>query len=1800
MQKDTQQYLTGFLARNRHRRIWKRLVAALSCAVVFCTTYALILPAITMEKTQGCEIPEHTHSEACYTQAAATDSPVPVCSLERLGLHTHTDACLDENGTYCCGYADFVVHTHDDACLDPDGNLWCPLPVIAAHTHSADCYAAPDAASNTAELICSQTEVVPHIHEAACFDEAGNLICGMTQVLEHVHQSDCFQPIGAEALTCTIPEDGEGHIHGPLCYGTWELTCGMEAHTHTPACMTEPDSEPEPEEEPLPANTLAYTGPDYQIVLRYGESAGIPQNAELTVTEITGEAYQAYLEQAYEAVDSQGGHTLVQFSGPDEDPQTLAGETEVLSGRIAFARFFDLTILADGAEIEPADAVEVTIRYDAGVDIGEGDKTAIHFTQDGRVELLNADSTGSGVQPLAADSAEPQAEERGEDAGQTFVFLQSSFSVTGTITIGDNPVDYGTTTEPISWFCGNTTIKTLTVYAKFDDSGDGKSITIKVPTGFNIISYSATEDTPDMPNVTKVTIDNEYKDYVLSSTLSPASLDGGIVGVSHEGTWETQMLRGYAGSYTSTEVPYRTCGGDITYALSPETQTVEVVVTLRIYEELLSHTTSTEAMGNIEIITASGSRTDTTKIQVKATGIPIATFQRATGTNGLANYNADIESEIPGRSAQLPIAASVSNYLSSTAQNRSWFEKATFVLTYPEGVFYEPDTALCRLVGYWGSPIKDMTKNGTKTFSKHLAVTWMEGDTGGGSITFSLTNAIMTHSSSSAVFYAAFRANTDPEKGKAYGGGDKINLTFSMTEYERNGRHMAAPMNVPYARTLLSTGAVDGKDIRLMTRNYTRRDITADFGTDLYSFGLGGFAVYSALPYKNNTFYFENTDLQRITALNLVGKNTRDITIKTSTGRLLHLDTLKESDSTQYGIQYMGTLLELSAAAKKNGVELDQDEYITACLFTADFEQITYNADHPFGGFVYVGQFQDGDNDGRRDGEVVLRQLKDNTTYEEAAAAAESGDWSSVIMINGGSNAEYGEKPIQATGRTKIGWNRTGVGRTVTTVKNANTGLTEPDYYANTKLLFESQIHSGYAFMTQDMIIDPVLVISLPRGISLDTTSVQAKAPLVSATEWVPLVQDGLARETVVNEVTWRTYRFRVPDDKKLSLVAKERVLGAAFYEECKIYASFQAVVDPTCQQYDLSLQDVVMWDLRNDTGQEDRVIVPATQGNKTGTNGDAVNSHWSQTAARTDKNNFLGYGKYYGVANNGGMFVIKPLIGLDVDLAIKSVASLDEAMSRTGNYYTYNGLSTSILPVLPGKYADVRLIYRSTSDTDYFEGTAIYVPVPKKGVDYAKYFENVNLFDPMNNESDANTETFGFTTDLTGPVSLSSDLSGQTTWKTLYAELPITSNSHDHENTHEGQQDTWEPVEQSGGPVRWLTEDRVTDWSRIAMMKFVAQDNVSPGETGTALMRLAVHDVNAPDGPALGGTYDYWRGYSKAVTDTETLSGNWKYTSVVAATPAMETVKGQIFVDADKNGVFDGTERPYSRQQYTAELSRDGGGMEVRPLAVQADGSFALTDEEGREDYLPAGTYTVTVRRNGDPNFRFANTDYTEGGGSSVGQASPADRWYNNAASSNNLVAVWRFTVTNNSTEGTVVHRVGIAVKAATVIEPVGTKTMDGKDLSAGEFTFALAPEGDAPVNKTQAENDADGNFTFGKILYDTPGAYIYRITETIPSDPRGIVYDGHTATVTVTVTENADGTLSAEALYDNAGATTERDRAETAKAAFTNSTGFELPQTGGTGTALYTVGGLLLMAAAGVLLWYRKNKRRKEDFAS
>lgn len=99
------------------RRRWRRAVSVLACAVVFCTTYALILPAITLSAEPKCGLEEHTHTEDCYETRlvcgqAEDPETDPAGSQEAAGpAHVHTDACYEQVLT-----CEKPEHTHTDAC----------------------------------------------------------------------------------------------------------------------------------------------------------------------------------------------------------------------------------------------------------------------------------------------------------------------------------------------------------------------------------------------------------------------------------------------------------------------------------------------------------------------------------------------------------------------------------------------------------------------------------------------------------------------------------------------------------------------------------------------------------------------------------------------------------------------------------------------------------------------------------------------------------------------------------------------------------------------------------------------------------------------------------------------------------------------------------------------------------------------------------------------------------------------------------------------------------------------------------------------------------------------------------------------------------------------------------------------------------------------------------------------------------------------------------------------------------------------------------------------------------------------------------------------------------------------------------------------------------------------------------------------------------------------------------------------------------------------------------------------------
>lgn len=181
--------------RHRRKRIWYRILSVPTCLVVFITTYAMILPAITLESTPDtyCGTEEHTHSKTCYKIPGIPEHNEIDCSLQK-NLHKHTAECYDAGGNLTCEKADYIIHMHNSFCFDTKGELICTLPEIKE----------------------------THTHEAACYDIVGNFICGKTKAVLHSHTIECVKLIPA-----TAPQ---------------ELMCEKTEHKHTEKCFEAPEN----------------------------------------------------------------------------------------------------------------------------------------------------------------------------------------------------------------------------------------------------------------------------------------------------------------------------------------------------------------------------------------------------------------------------------------------------------------------------------------------------------------------------------------------------------------------------------------------------------------------------------------------------------------------------------------------------------------------------------------------------------------------------------------------------------------------------------------------------------------------------------------------------------------------------------------------------------------------------------------------------------------------------------------------------------------------------------------------------------------------------------------------------------------------------------------------------------------------------------------------------------------------------------------------------------------------------------------------------------------------------------------------------------------------------------------------------------------------------------------------------------------------------------------------------------------------------------------------------------------------
>lgn len=214
------------LTKYRKHKRWNKIVSVMMALVVFVTTYALILPAITMEIETNCGLQEHIHTEECYEATFETKTEL-ICNLPEIEDHIHDETCYETEKVLVCELTEEEI-----------GHVYIGEDTEDVH-------------------IEEETEEAGHVHTEDCYEEIELLACDEEELEGHTHTEECYTTIEIEAET---EEDQDQ-----------KLVCDLEEHEHTEECYLEEN----PDEYILTATTLE----GITVVLE-GPSSSFDQNLD--------------------------------------------------------------------------------------------------------------------------------------------------------------------------------------------------------------------------------------------------------------------------------------------------------------------------------------------------------------------------------------------------------------------------------------------------------------------------------------------------------------------------------------------------------------------------------------------------------------------------------------------------------------------------------------------------------------------------------------------------------------------------------------------------------------------------------------------------------------------------------------------------------------------------------------------------------------------------------------------------------------------------------------------------------------------------------------------------------------------------------------------------------------------------------------------------------------------------------------------------------------------------------------------------------------------------------------------------------------------------------------------------------------------------------------------------------------------------------------------------------------------------------------------------------------------------------
>lgn len=176
----------------------------------------------TLEETPG-----HVHDDSCTSVTEGL-----VCGLAENSGHIHTDECVQTEQKLACT-DETEMHEHTDSCYETVESYICgKTEGEGAHTHTPECY------GSVATYVCGMTEGEGgHAHGTECYESQRVLICELPESTEdtHVHSDECY----ADVLICEITEhehtlacysNPDADVESP---SVWESTLSGVALTGT-------------------------------------------------------------------------------------------------------------------------------------------------------------------------------------------------------------------------------------------------------------------------------------------------------------------------------------------------------------------------------------------------------------------------------------------------------------------------------------------------------------------------------------------------------------------------------------------------------------------------------------------------------------------------------------------------------------------------------------------------------------------------------------------------------------------------------------------------------------------------------------------------------------------------------------------------------------------------------------------------------------------------------------------------------------------------------------------------------------------------------------------------------------------------------------------------------------------------------------------------------------------------------------------------------------------------------------------------------------------------------------------------------------------------------------------------------------------------------------------------------------------------------------------------------------------------------------------------------------------------------